>query len=158
MTELTRRALITNGGIAVLASGTIVLAGCAPAPLPPGNGTGTSSRGPGQVPPQRVPVASPLPPGTELAQVSAIPVGGTAPATVDGQEFLLAQPVAGTVVAFSAICTHQGCLVAAAGDEFDCSCHGSRFAAATGAVLNGPAVRPLEAIAVTISEGAVVIA
>ncbi|GAA3741129.1 hypothetical protein GCM10022239_16060 [Leifsonia bigeumensis] len=159
MTELTRRSLITTGGAAVLGSSALVLAACAPAPLRPDtdgtNGTdGTRS----QVPPDHIPVASPLPPGTELVQVTEIPVGGTASVTVSGQDILLAQPAEGDVVAFSAICTHQGCLVAAIMDEFDCSCHGSRFEAATGAVLAGPAVRPLNPIAVTIAGGAVVIA
>ena len=154
MTALTRRALITNGGVAVLGTGALMLAGCAPAPLRPEE----TARSSPQVPPAQIPVASPLPPGTELAKTTDIPVGGTAAVRVDGQELLLAQPEAGSVVAFSAICTHQGCLVAAAGSEFDCSCHGSRFAAATGAVLEGPAVRPLDPIAVSIAGGAVVIA
>lgn len=61
-------------------------------------------------------------------------------------------------IAFSAICTHQGCLVSATPTEFDCSCHGSRFEAATGNVLGGPARRPLHPVAVAIVDGAVVIA
>jgi Rieske Fe-S protein len=159
MTDLTRRTLMTTGGAAVLGSGALLLAGCAPAPLrtDPGTNQGTGS-GPGQVPPAQIPVASPLPSGTPISDVSDIPVGGSTAVTVDGQDFLLAQPSQGTVVAFSAICTHQGCLVAAAGAEFDCSCHGSRFEAATGAVLNGPAVRPLVAVEVEVVDGAVVIA
>ncbi|MBC6609249.1 ubiquinol-cytochrome c reductase iron-sulfur subunit [Hymenobacter sp. BT188] len=46
---------------------------------------------------------------------------------------------------FSLICTHAGCSVAhqAASGEFHCPCHGSKFTA-TGAVLQGPASRPLE--------------
>ncbi len=154
MTALTRRTLITTGGVAVLGTGAAMLTACAPAPLRTENGPGSSP----QLPPVQAPVASPLPPGTELAQAAEIPVGGTAAVTVDGQDFLLARPTAGTVVAFSAICTHQGCLVAAAGSEFDCGCHGSRFAAATGAVLQGPAVRPLDSVAVTVADGVVVIA
>ena len=56
---------------------------------------------------------------------------------------LLAQPKKGTVVAFSAVCTHMGCVVQPTRDEFDCPCHGSRFSASTGDVLQGPASRPL---------------
>jgi Rieske Fe-S protein len=154
MTALTRRTLIANGSVAVLGTSAFMLTGCAPAPLRPAETVGS----PPQVPPAQIPVASPLPAGTELAKATDIPVGGTAAVRVDGQDILLAQPEAGTVVAFSAICTHQGCLVAAAGGEFDCSCHGSRFAAATGAVLEGPAVRSLDPSAVSTSGGAVVIA
>ena len=160
MTELTRRSLITTGGVAVLGAGALTLAACAPAPLDPGDraGGGDGTGIDGQLPPARIPTASPLPAGAELAQLADIPVGGTAAVRVDGQDILLAQPEEGTVVAFSAICTHQGCIVAAAATEFDCGCHGSRFEAATGAVLGGPAVRPLHPIAVAVADGAVVVA
>lgn len=150
MAEPTRRSIITNGGAAVLASGTLLLAACAPAPRGPRAG--------GQVPPPQVLAGSSLPHGTELTRLADIPVGGTAAAAVDGQEFLLAQPVEGSVVAFSAVCTHQGCIVSAAPTEFDCHCHGSRFDAATGNVLGGPASRPLHPVAVSIVDGAVVTA
>jgi cytochrome b6-f complex iron-sulfur subunit len=47
----------------------------------------------------------------------------------------------------SAICTHLGCTVQWRDSEFDCPCHGSRFAP-DGQVLSGPAPRPLEFFAV----------
>jgi Rieske Fe-S protein len=51
----------------------------------------------------------------------------------------------GTVHAVSLRCTHLGCLLRfnAAERSWDCPCHGSRFAV-DGAVLEGPAVHPLE--------------
>lgn len=56
----------------------------------------------------------------------------------------------GSIVAFSPWCTHLGCAYhweskrnEAAGGCFICPCHGSRFDA-NGAVLAGPASRPLD--------------
>lgn len=46
------------------------------------------------------------------------------------------------VYAISRVCTHLGCIVNTAGDDFECPCHGSRFAG-DGRVLKGPAPRPL---------------
>jgi nitrite reductase/ring-hydroxylating ferredoxin subunit len=51
----------------------------------------------------------------------------------------------GTLHAVSVRCTHMGCLLRFNGAErsWDCPCHGSRFDV-DGAVLEGPAVQPLE--------------
>jgi cytochrome b6-f complex iron-sulfur subunit len=87
--------------------------------------------------------------GTILTALSDVPVG-SAVAAKDGagKPVLVAQPSAGKVVAFSAICTHQGCTVAPAGTKFQCPCHGSTYDAATGAVLKGPAAAPLTPVTV----------
>ena len=69
---------------------------------------------------------------------------------------MVAQPTEGTVVAFDAACTHSGCPVEPNGAELDCPCHGSVFDAATGAVLTGPADRPLAEVAVAVVDGRVV--
>ena len=91
--------------------------------------------------------------GPVLFALADIPVGGSVSAEAAGQPLLIAQPSSGTVVAYSAVCTHQGCVVAAQGMRFVCPCHGSQFDAATGAVLAGPASRPLTPVAVTVSGG-----
>jgi cytochrome b6-f complex iron-sulfur subunit len=56
------------------------------------------------------------------------------------------------VVAYSAICTHLGCIV-----TFDdlsgtivCPCHDGRFSPATGAVVSGPPPNPLPSIDVSV--------
>jgi nitrite reductase/ring-hydroxylating ferredoxin subunit len=48
--------------------------------------------------------------------------------------------------AFDDTCTHMGCSLAAGeldGTTVTCRCHGSQFDVTTGAVLRGPATRPV---------------
>lgn len=54
----------------------------------------------------------------------------------------------GELHAFSARCPHLGCSVRWSPQEksWDCPCHGSRFDARSGQVLNGPSVHPLEPV------------
>ncbi len=51
----------------------------------------------------------------------------------------------GTLTAFSPLCTHLGCAYQwePKRKQFSCPCHGSSFSQ-TGAVLSGPAARPLD--------------
>ncbi len=111
----TRRTVLLCTGAAALA------AGC-------GDGGGGDS-----------PAASP---GQELAPTSDIPVGGGRVFT--DEKIVVTQPEQGTFKAFSAVCTHQNCLVSQVRDgTIDCACHGSRFSITDGSVERGPATRPL---------------
>jgi len=93
--------------------------------------------------------------GITLVELAKVPVGGAVQVQhPDGQPIIVAQPKAGQVSAHSAVCTHQQCAVVPAGDSLNCPCHGSVFNLSTGAVVNGPAVRPLPSIHV--AEGRVV--
>jgi Rieske Fe-S protein len=79
-----------------------------------------------------------------LAQLDAIPIRGSISAkSPDGKPLVLARPDVTTVVAFSAVCTHQGCTVEPDGAVLGCPCHDSAFDAFTGKVLSPPAPRPL---------------
>ncbi|WP_395576268.1 Rieske (2Fe-2S) protein [Streptomyces sp. BK79] len=81
-------------------------------------------------------------PGRELAPTSGIPVGGGT--IFPAEKIVVTQPRQGEFKAFSAVCTHQNCLVSDVRDgTIDCACHGSRFSIADGAVEQGPATRPL---------------
>jgi Rieske Fe-S protein len=92
--------------------------------------------------------------GTKLAKLSDVPVGQAIVLDAGGQKILLAQPTEGKAVAFSAICTHQGCTVTGGGK---CPCHGSVFDIATGAVKNGPATKSLPAVAVSVNDSGEVV-
>ena len=89
--------------------------------------------------------------GTVVAKLSDIPVGGSIETALNGKAIFVSQPTQGTVVAFSAVCTHQGCIVKLVDTSFDCPCHGSKFDTKTGAVLAGPAPKPLIGITVTVT-------
>ncbi|MFB6842405.1 Rieske (2Fe-2S) protein [Streptomyces sp. NPDC056361] len=88
--------------------------------------------------------------GPVLAKTSDIPVGG---GTVFTEEkVVVTQPEAGEFKAFSAVCTHQGCLVNKVADgTIDCPCHGSKYRIADGSVAAGPAPRPLPAEQIIVS-------
>lgn len=74
--------------------------------------------------------------------VADVPVGGGK--ILAKQQVVVTQPTAGHFKAFSAICTHQGCIVGAIADkQIVCPCHGSKFSIADGSVTNGPAATPL---------------
>jgi Rieske Fe-S protein len=135
---LTRRSMITIGGAGLLGVGALALAACTP--IGAGSAGDAANGGSGSA------GASPV-----TLKLSDIPVGGAASATMGSNPIVVAQPSAGKVVAFSAVCTHMGCTVAPAGKEFDCPCHGSRFDAATGDVIQGPAPTPLTKLTATVS-------
>jgi glycine/D-amino acid oxidase-like deaminating enzyme/nitrite reductase/ring-hydroxylating ferredoxin subunit len=64
---------------------------------------------------------------------------------IDNEQLAVFKDEDGSMTAFSAICTHLGCVIAwnPIDRTWDCPCHGSRFDI-HGEVLAGPAVLPLE--------------
>jgi len=79
-----------------------------------------------------------------LTATSAIPVGGGM--IFASQTTVVTQPTAGEFKVFSAVCTHMGCIVNQIADgRIDCPCHGSEYSITDGAVLAGPAPKPLPA-------------
>ena len=164
---LNRRAVLAAGGVATASAAVLAVAGCAtydsnssPAPASTGAagsaGAGaTGSAGAASTPAEVAGGAAQAPAGpagTVLGAASAVPVGGGK--IFADQSVVVTQPSAGTFMAFSAICTHQGCTVSSvSGGTINCPCHGSKFKIADGSVAGGPAKRPLPGKQVTESGG-----
>jgi Rieske Fe-S protein len=137
----TRRAVLAGAGAAGLAA----MTGCAvygnqnnaPPPAPAGAGGGGGSG------------SDPAGGDGALAKVADIPVGGGT--ILSDARVVITQPTAGTFACFTAVCTHQGCLVTEVyGGTINCPCHGSRFNLADGSVAGGPAPQPLPPVAITV--------
>lgn len=84
------------------------------------------------------------------AKAAEIPTGGGK--VFDSQKVVVTQPARGEFKAFTAVCTHQGCIVAEVADgTINCPCHGSKFSITDGAVQTGPATKPLTEKQVTLN-------
>ena len=81
-----------------------------------------------------------------------VEVGGVLFFSYRGGTAVVMQMAPGQFTAFSAICTHLGCVVQwmPQQQEFVCPCHAGRFSS-TGAVLGGPPPKPMVALPVTLS-------
>ena len=133
--DLQRRTVLTAGGL-VLAGGALAACGGAGSATTEATTVASASRAPAAATPTTAPATAPT--AGALASISQIPVGGGV--IVPEPPIVITQPVAGTFKAFTAICPHQGCLVAeVAENEIVCPCHGSLFSAEDGAVVQGPA-------------------
>jgi Rieske Fe-S protein len=124
-----RRTMIMNAGLAAAAVaglGSCTTYGPAPAtePSAPAWGAGASGSTQGLT-----------------AKAADIPIG-SGKVFPDAQT-VITQPKKGEFKAFSAVCTHQGCLVDAVTTTINCPCHGSTYSITDGAVVNPPAPKPL---------------
>lgn len=124
-------------------AGTVAVCGLASACARYGGPAGPAEADTGE------PVKAP-PTGEVLGLTKDVPLGGGT--ILKDKKLVLTQPTEGEFRAFSAVCTHQGCLVnEVANGTINCDCHASRFAIADGSVTSGPAPTPLPAQKVTVT-------
>jgi len=121
----TRRQVLVTGGAVVAAVAVTAACGSSGSSSVPGVGGSTVSTG-------------------------DVPVGGGV--VLEGRQVVVTQPTAGTFKAFSAVCTHEGCLVASvANGTITCPCHMGQFSATDGSVQGGPPPSPLAEAKFTLS-------
>lgn len=94
---------------------------------------------------------------TQVGTTADFPVGQGQVLPVNDKPVIVVNTAQGGLKAFSAICTHLGCIV-----EWDqgrqfilCPCHDGRFNALNGTVISGPAPAPLPELALTIEDDSV---
>jgi cytochrome b6-f complex iron-sulfur subunit len=82
-----------------------------------------------------------------------IPAGTGKVVAVGSKPVIVTNTDAG-VFAYSAVCTHLGCIVGfdATIRQIVCPCHDGHFNPASGAVVSGPPPRPLSPVAVSIEK------
>ena len=131
----TRRTLLCGAAAVLAGGGTLAVSGCASSSSSAGAGSDAA--------------AGPV----EVGPASEVPVGGGK--VYREQKIVVTQPTAGQYKAFSAKCTHAGCVVDQVKDsQIQCPCHGSRFDITDGSVKpGGPAPTPLPAYTVTVEAG-----
>ncbi|WP_328297872.1 Rieske (2Fe-2S) protein [Streptomyces sp. NBC_00435] len=136
------RRTVLAAGASVLAGGVLTACGGAEEKPQAEGGSAPTEQAP------KAPEASG--PTKALLKSSEVPVGGGK--VLKEEKLVVTQPTAGSFRCFTAVCTHQGCLVdKVAAGTIDCPCHGSKFNVADGAVAHGPATRPLAEKKITVS-------
>lgn len=96
---------------------------------------------------------------TMVATLSDLPIGTGKVFPVDNKPVIVVNTAEGGVRAFSAICTHLGCVVDWNKNKnfIQSPCHDGRFNATTGAVISGPPPRGLPPYEVSVKDGKIFI-
>jgi Rieske Fe-S protein len=92
-----------------------------------------------------------------LTSAADVPVGGGV--IFPDQQVVVTQPVEGEFKCFTAVCTHQGCIVSSVqAGGIRCECHGSVFSVEDGTAVNPPATQPLTEVEITVDGDEIAIA
>jgi len=84
-----------------------------------------------------------------IGTTSEVPVGSGK--IFKAEKVVVTQPTEGQFKAFSAVCTHEGCVVNnIKGEDINCICHNSVFSTVDGSAVSGKATRALEELKVTV--------
>ena len=157
MTAINRRRALS--GSAAIVVGVPVLVACgsdgptATDPASPAT-SGSDSPSPSSTPSSD---GTPTPGGEALASASDVPVGGCF--VVSAAKVVVTQPREGDFKAFSAVCTHQGCIVETSSEgEIPCPCHLSSFSLEDGSPVSGPASAPLAPVEITVDGDSIALA
>lgn len=87
-----------------------------------------------------------------LGAESEVPKGGAK--LYRDRNVVVSRAADGSLKAYSTICTHAGCPISElSGTTLICPCHGSRFDAVTGKVVQAPATEPLQELSVEVKNG-----
>ena len=96
--------------------------------------------------------------GTVSFPDSDLPADGARFFDFRGSTAVVVRKKGGDLVAFSAVCTHLGCIVQWEKEKQDflCPCHGGRYTD-DGTVISGPPPRPLPKLAFTLADGTITV-
>ncbi|GAA1383914.1 Rieske (2Fe-2S) protein [Kitasatospora putterlickiae] len=126
-----RRTLLCGAAAVLAAGGTVAVTGCSSS----SSDSGSAAKTP-----------------VDVGPASAVPVGGGT--VYREKKIVVTQPTEGRYKAFSAKCTHAGCIVdQVKNQKIQCPCHSSLFGITDGAVLDGPAPTPLPEYTVEVEGG-----
>jgi cytochrome b6-f complex iron-sulfur subunit len=96
---------------------------------------------------------------TNVGAVEDFPLNSAKIVSVNDKPVIVVNTKAGELKAFSAICTHLGCIVSwsARKSIIHCPCHDGFFNPVTGAVVSGPPPSPLPQYELVVKDGNVLI-